>query len=147
LAAIGIVFMLASLADLVLVFVPLKFGSAEWEFGTATSVMNNLPLFLVGIAFTTIAGFGKNSRSLLWIGAVVALLTWVIVAVLAVAFFRNVDEARRTVTDSVLKLGLSRSIIRTVIQIIVYLVGFAILGWKALGGARAGLGPSANARA
>jgi hypothetical protein len=137
LAITGCVFGLVALSDLVLTFVPPAMGSAEWQFGTATQVMNNLPLFAVGLVFVAVAGYGRKSGGLLRAAGVGMLLTLVMIIAMAFFFGSNLAVAQASVTDPVLKQGMSRSVTRTSVQLVAYTVGFAMLGYKALTGARA----------
>jgi len=136
LAVLGSVFGLVALSDLVLTIVPWKFGSAEWEFGTVTQILNNFPLFAVGLTFIALTGFAKRSSALLRLSGTVFALVWLALVGMAVLWGRNLEVAEASVTDPVLKLGLSRAITRTTVQFVAYGVGFGLLGWKALAGAR-----------
>lgn len=126
LAALGGAFTLVSLLDIALTFYPLQLGSAEWEFGTATAVMNNLPLAVVGLGLVAVAGLGRRVPALVNVATIVAALLIVLVLILAVMFGRNLGQAMSSVTDPLLRQGLQESIIRTAVQLVAYL---AALGW------------------
>ena len=126
LAGMGGSFALVALVDIGLAFYPLNFGSAEWEFGTATAVMNNFPLATVGIGLVGVAGLGRRAEGLVRLARALALLLVVMILALSVMFGRNVGEAVRSVTDPALREGLTESIGRTGIQLAAYLVA---LGW------------------
>lgn len=129
LAAMGGVFTLLALVDFGLAFYPLSFGSAEWEFGTATAVMNNFPLATVGIGLIGVAGLGKRAEGLVTLARSAAMLLVVMILVLSVMFGRNIGEAVRSVSDPVLREGLQEAIARTGIQLLAYL---GALGWFVL---------------
>jgi hypothetical protein len=84
LGSLGCAFALVSLADVALAFYPIGFGSAEWEFATATAVMNNLPLALVGIGLMTVAGLGRRSEVLRGLASILAGVLGMVVLLLAV---------------------------------------------------------------
>ena len=46
----GWLFSVVAAADLVLAWYPTLLGNAEWEFGTATTTLEHLPLLAVGLA-------------------------------------------------------------------------------------------------
>jgi hypothetical protein len=123
LAGLGGAFAIVALFDVALTFVPLGFGSAEWEFATATAVMNNLPLAVVGIGLLAVAGLGRRTPGLVTLASVLAAVLVVLILGLAVMFGRNVGAAVRTVTDPVLRQGLNESIARTAVQLVAYLAG------------------------
>jgi hypothetical protein len=51
-------------------------------------------------------------------------------------FFPHLGVAKASVTDPTSSEGLSRAITKTSVQLVAYIVGVGILGWKALQGAR-----------
>lgn len=126
LAGMGAVFALVALVDIGLAFYPLNVGSAEWEFGTATAVMENLPVGTVGIGLVGVAGLGRRADWLIKLAVLVGIGLVIVILASAVMFGRNVAEAIRTVTDPVLRQGLTESITRTSVQLVAYL---AALGW------------------
>jgi hypothetical protein len=125
----GGVFVLLSLLDFGLALYPVNFGSAEWEFGTATAVMNNFPLATVGVGLIGVAGLGKRTDGLVSLARVLSVVAVVAILVFAVMFGRNLSQAISSVTDPVLLEGLWKSIVRTGIQLAAYLAGF---GWFAV---------------
>lgn len=125
----GGVFVLLSILDFGLAFYPVSFGSAEWEFGTATAVMNNFPLATVGVGLIGVAGLGSRTTGLVTLARSLSIFAVVTILVLTVMFGRNLSEAIGSVTDPVLREGLWKAIVRTSIQLVAYLVGF---GWFAI---------------
>jgi hypothetical protein len=126
LAGMGAVFVLVALVDIGLAFYPLNVGSAEWEFGTATALMDNLPVGTVGVGLIGVAGLGKRSEVLVNLAVAFAVLLLIVIVSSAAMFGRNVAEAVRSVTEPLLRQGLQESIARTSIQLVAYLVA---LGW------------------
>ena len=127
LAGLGGAFGLVALLDIVLTFVPIGFGSAEWEFATATAVMNNLPVAVVGIGLVAVAGLGRRVPTLVTLASVVASALVVLILGLTVMFGRHVGAAVASVTDPILRQGLYESIIRTGVQLVAYLAGLTWL--------------------
>jgi hypothetical protein len=128
-AALGAAFTMTSLADVGLAFYPLGFGSAEWEFATVTTVMNNVPLAVVGIGLMAVAGIGRRSSLLTGLASVVAGGLTLVILLLGVLFVKNLGEAMASVTEPVIRQGLTESIGRTSIQLVAYLVA---LVWLAI---------------
>jgi hypothetical protein len=125
-ASLGGAFAVVSLVDVGLTFVPLGFGSAEWEFATATAVMNNLPLALVGIGLLVVAGMGRGWQMLVSLAGLLAGVLTILVLLLAVLFVKNVGAASASVVEPLPKQGMTESIIRTAVQLVAYL---AALVW------------------
>jgi len=133
LGGIGLVFSVVALADLVLAWYPLTFGDREWEFGTLTTVFGGLPLFAMGLMLVLGAAVAKGNLRLLQFWSVVLGLVGLVLLVLLLLYIRTVPVALETVTDPVLKVGLKKAILKTVLQGVLYPAGFlwvAIAGWK-----------------
>lgn len=131
LAVLGFAFALVSLVDVGLTFYPVSFGSPEWEFMTATAVMNNLPLAVVGIGLMAGAGMARQSKPLAGAASMLAGLLGIVVLLLAVLFLKNLGVARSSITDPVAGQGMTEVIVRTSVELVAYL---AALGWMAVRG-------------
>ncbi len=124
--SLGLAFVAVSLVDIGLTFYPLSPGSAEWEFGTATAVMGNLPLVVVGLGLVAVAGIGQRSVATIRFARFASALLVLLMVALAVMFGRNVSAALASVSDPLLLEGLKESIVRTTVQLIAYV---GALGW------------------
>ncbi len=133
LGGIGLVFAVVALADLTLAWYPARFGDREWEFGTVTTVFGGLPLFTMGLMLAFGAAVAKGNLRLLRIWSVVLLVVAVLLLAILALYARSVPVALETVTEPVLKVGLNKAILKTVLQGVLYPAGFlwvATLGWK-----------------
>ncbi len=133
LGGIGLVFAVVALADLILVWYPARFGDQEWEFGTITTVLDGLPLFSMGLMLSFGAAVAKGNLRLLRIWSVVLGLVGVVLLAILLLYLRSIPLALATVTEPVLKVGLQKAILKTVLQGVLYPTAFfwvAILGWK-----------------
>lgn len=128
LAVLGLAFAFVSLVDVGLTFYPVAFGAPEWEFTTATAVMNNLPLAVVGIGLMAGAGMARQSKPLAGAASMLAGLLGIVVLLLAVLFVKNLGVARSSVTDPTAAQGMTEVIVRTSVEIVAYLTA---LGWLA----------------
>ena len=59
---VGLAFLVAGGADLVLTWFPAAFGTAEWEFGTITQTLNGLPVPTLGLALVGVWGAVTSRR-------------------------------------------------------------------------------------
>ncbi len=106
LAAIGI-------ADSVVNWYPMAFGSPEWEFGTISTTFGSLPLVTMGLAGLLGSFLARGDR----IGVIVmrVLVWWLGLAVLAlyVLFLTDVPMALRATAGKLGSLPIRRGIVRT----------------------------------
>jgi hypothetical protein len=116
---IGIAFLTVGGADFVLSWFPVRFGSAEWGFGTVTQAFNGLPIVLLGIGLSIVAGeqVGRRWWELVGFGAACTLLVWMVVGFVIWAW--HVPGALATVPEQ-LAGGLSKAIVKTLLQSLVY---------------------------
>jgi hypothetical protein len=130
LGGVGAAFALVGLADLALAGYPPSFGNRAWEFGTATAVLNGMPLFTMGLGLAFAATIARGSRILaLIVSIAVALAGLVIVAVL-VFYLRAVPTAQAAVTDPGIRVGLRNAEFKAVTQGVAYAAAFAWLAWQ-----------------
>jgi len=130
LGGVGWLFTVVAAADLALAWYPIGFGNAEWEFGTATTTLEHLPLLAVGMALVFGSAVARGSKGML--KAISTLLVILALAVIGAGLLlgRNIGIATATVTDPVIRVGLNRSILQSLVQAVVYPVAFGWLGIK-----------------
>lgn len=130
LGGIGVVFLLVAGADLLLAWVPLDFGNVEWKFGTVSTTLEHLPVFVVGLGLIFGSAAGRGNRMMLRVVSLVFLILAALALMGAVIYVTTIPAARAAVTDPVLKSGLDRAILKTVFKAIVYPIAFAWIGIK-----------------
>ena len=126
----GFAFAVVAAVDLALAWYPLGFGSAEWEFGTVTAVLGNLPLFIMGLGLLFSSAVGQGKAGLLKTISVIWLLLSLLVLGMLALHVRRVPEALGSVTDPLLNEGLRESIAKVVAQGVLYPLAFAWMGIK-----------------
>ena len=136
LGGVGLAFALVGLADLVLAWYPPSFGNRAWEFGTATVVLNGMPLFAMGLGLVFAAAVARGSRrTTRVVSGVVATLALVVAAIL-VLYLSTVPTAQESVTDPVLRGGLHNAIAKAVVQGVAYVGAFCWIAWQGFRQAR-----------
>lgn len=121
--------------DLVLLWVPFRFGVAEWEFGTVSRFLDGLPVLTVGLAILLVSG-ALNARAwLLWVTGIVSVLVWVAVLVGTVVYALDIPLALKA-TDPGLLLGLKKGVAKTLGEAAVYGVAYLVFARSALRMAR-----------
>jgi len=126
----GFAFAVVAAADLALAWYPMGFGSAEWEFGTVTAVLGNLPLLIMGLGLLFAAAVGRGKAGLLKAISVVWLLLALMVLVMLGLYARRIPEALRVVTEPVLREGIQEGMVKAVVQGVLYPLAFAWMGIK-----------------
>lgn len=130
---IGVAFTVVGGWDVVLAWVPARFGSPEWEFGTVTQTLDSLPLLTMGLVLSAAASLAAGTR---WAARPVAVVLIVLAAILLVAglmYATNVPLALRSLSDPTLKVGLKKAIEKTGVQALVYCTAYtwiAVRVWR-----------------
>jgi hypothetical protein len=130
LGGVGWLFSVVSAADLALAWYPVSFGNPEWEFGTATTTLEHLPLLTLGLALIYGSAVARGAKATLKSTSILLLLVALFVVFSAVLLGKNIGIARTTVSDPDLLIGLNRSISQSLVQAVVYPLAFGWLGWK-----------------
>ena len=125
----GAAFFLSGAADILLAWIPLHLGNAEWEFGTVSRSLDSLPLPLLGDSLVLAAGVARGNRAWSWtaVGVLAFMATFVVVA--AVFYALDVPLALRAVAQPQVLLGLKKSVFRTGLQAVLYAASSAVLVW------------------
>lgn len=133
----GVVSVVVGMTDLLLAWFPLRVGAPEWEFGIATATMENLPLTMVGLSLILAAGVVLENKKSVVAVAVFMLLLLMVVVGLSLLFALNVPLALRAVTAEPARTTLLKSMAKTSVQAVVYMIFFGLVGIRTL---RHGLG-------
>ena len=117
---IGFVLLVVGVLDLALAWFPLRFGTPEWEFGTISATLNNMPVPAMGLAL--LLAYAAAERN---VGVLVAVAVWgavmtVFLSVAAVFYGLDVPLALRAVQNPVALRGLKTGMIKAVISLIGY---------------------------
>lgn len=102
--------------DLALSVFPTRFGAPDWEFGTASRLLDNLPLFTVGVMLqaASAAALGRSIwlRVLAWLMPIAVAVVLVSVVLFALALPLAMNE----VTESGPRLLLMKAAAKTFVQ-------------------------------
>ncbi len=125
---LGWLFVLVGLLNLVLIWIPVRFGSPEFEFASVASSLDSMPLPAMGLVFALAASRAKGS---LGSARLATVLCWVLAAVVVsglVLYWLDVPLALKAVTDPTPRLGIKKSIVKVSAQGVLYPI---ILGGSA----------------
>ena len=127
----GITFFVVGLLDLGLTGYPFQFGNPDWEFGTVGSVLNALPVPMLGLALLIGSAAARGWRLGLRLWSIVAVLAAVAILAALVLYALNLPLAFKTVQEPLLRTGLKKSVLKTLVQALIYPTVFLILSYKA----------------
>ena len=127
---LGWLFTVVAAADLALAWFPTNFGNAEWEFGTATTTLEHLPLLAVALALIFGSAVARGAKGTLKVISLVLVVVALSLIGTGIVLGRNIGIATASVTDPVIRGGLNRSILQSLIHAVVYPVTFGWLGIK-----------------
>jgi hypothetical protein len=126
--ALGLTFAFVGLGDLALAWFPVAFGSPEWEFGTATTTLNGLPVPAMGLALLLGAALAADRPRHARTVATLLLILAVAILAIGVLWATTLPMAFRPVTNEVVRLGLQKAVAKTAIQLLAYPPLFVVLG-------------------
>jgi hypothetical protein len=138
---IGVGLFVVESIDLSLLFVPARFASLDWEYGTISSLFDSLPLMTIGLGLMSAASVANG-----WIGTrrlvvAIALLMTLVITVLGIIYALDVPAVLKAVEPAA-KTTVKKAGLRTGLMALTYFVLYLALGvwtWrrmKALKGAR-----------
>lgn len=129
----GFAFLLIGGIDIVLTWLPLLLGNAEWEFGTITASLNNLPLSVMGLVLVMVSAIARGRRRTVRVVAVMFAMLALGIVASAVLYATDIPIALQAMTSPIARIGLGKAMIKTLSQLVGYPVLFtwlAVRGWK-----------------
>jgi hypothetical protein len=110
----------------------MSLGSPEWEFGTYSSMMDSMPLFLMGLGFLAVFAVARSRLTLLRVLGVVFVLVALFILAGAFLYATNVPHALRMAPGSALQTGMKKAVTKGALQATIYPIAFLWLGVFAL---------------
>ncbi len=120
----GLVLAVIGLADALVNWFPLAFGSPEWEFGTISATFGSLPLVTMGLAGLLGSMLARGSRAGVLAVGLFVLVVGVVVLGLYALFLTDVPMALRATAGKLGGLPIRRGIVRTSILGVGFGVGY-----------------------
>ena len=131
LAWLSAVLATVGIGDVLIAFVPLRFGTIEWEFATLASVFAGLPLIAMGLFGLLASGLAMPSRKLTLVSAVMMLSLAGVMAAGFVVFMTDAPIALSSVPETV-ALGIKKAIAKTALLAVAFTTAFSIAAISAL---------------
>lgn len=128
----GLLFTGVGGAELATQIFPMALGSPEWEFGTYSSMMDSMPLFLMGLGFLAVFAVARSHRLLLRIVGIIFILVALVVLAGAFLYATNVPQALKMGPGTPLQTGMKKAITKGALQSTIYPIAFLWLAVFAL---------------
>lgn len=127
---VGAAFLLLGAVDLGLVWFPPDFGHPEWEFGTVTAVFDGLPVPVLGLAMVMAGAAARERRGIVGLAVAITAVFFIIVLGSLFLYATTIPMALGSTEDPNVRLGLTRAVIKTSSQGLVYLTLFLLMSVK-----------------
>lgn len=123
----GAVFTMVGWAEVLLVWIPLRFGNAEWEFSVVSRTFDLLPLGTVGLTLMSAALIARGGHP--WPVRALAVIFFVLMVISVICSALYIahlpDEWARTALPNV---GSRRAIVKTICYMVAFTVAYAAAG-------------------
>lgn len=127
----ALVLTLAGFADWVLVWIPMRFGTPEWEFGTIVASTSGLPLITMGFAGLLGSAVARGIRWQIRLVSIVILVWAVCVLGSLLLFLLDVPIAIGAVSG-LARVGLMKAIVKTLFLGTIFSIAYVVAGVGAL---------------
>ena len=131
LAWVSAVLTAVGIGDIVIAYVPLRFGTIEWEFATIASTFAGLPLISMGLFGLLAAGLALPSSRLVLTAAVLMLLLAGGIIAGFVVFLTDAPIALASVPETV-ALGIRKAIAKTTLLAVAFALAYLVAAISAL---------------
>ncbi|HEV8123658.1 MAG TPA: hypothetical protein VGP80_05415 [Gemmatimonadales bacterium] len=128
LGLVGVLFTVIGGLEILTQIFPLSLGNPEWEFGTYSSVMDSMPLLLMGLGFLGVFAIVGGHKVLGRVLAIVLFGLALVVIAFAFLYLTNVPQALRINPRSSIQTGIKKAISKASIQTAVFPVALLWLG-------------------
>lgn len=121
--------------DVALLWFPVRFGNAEWEFATVSATLESLPLAAFGFGLLAAGAIVRKGKASLYFLATIFILLTLLVLGSTGLFALDIPLAYKAAPEA-LKGQLRQHFLKTAVLALSYLFLFGYLAWMTLGNAR-----------
>lgn len=122
LVALGLILLVVGGIDILLAWIPLQLGNADWEFGTISMTLNVMPVPSMGLAILTAVGLVGQNRPILSLVASWSVLVSLFLLGAAVLYLLDVPLAMRAMEDPANSAALQTAVLKAAFSLLAYLV-------------------------
>ena len=127
-SGIGVVFLVVGAVTLFSPLFPLRIGVIEWEFGTASALFDNVPIFGLGLGLLMASGLALGARWRVRGLALICILLALVIWLAAGLYATVVPQALGAAPNPVALTAIKKAVAKGAIQILIYPVAFLWLG-------------------
>jgi hypothetical protein len=127
-SVVGLVFLVVGAATLFSPLFPLRIGVIEWEFGTASALFDNVPIFGLGLGFLMASGLALGARWRVRSLALACILLALVIWLAAGLYATVVPQALGAAPNPAALTAIKKAVAKGAIQILIYPVAFLWLG-------------------
>lgn len=138
LVALGLILLLVGGIDILLAWIPLQLGNADWEFGTISMTLNVMPVPSMGLAILTAVGLVGQNRPILSLVASWSVLVSLSLLGAAVLYLLDVPLAMRAMEDPANRAALRTAVLKAAFSLLVYLVFHVFVAARSIRALRQG---------
>lgn len=120
LGAAGLALLVMGGVDILLAWIPLRIGDPEWEFGTISATLNNMPVPVMGLALVLAHAAAWNSRVAQGLALIWSVLVLLVLLGAAVLYALDVPLALRAVQDPLPRRALRSGMVKAGVAFVVY---------------------------
>lgn len=121
----GWTFLVIGLLNVILIWIPLQLGNAEYEFGSAANALDSMPLPVMGLVFVFASSRARGRETGAVVAQVVAMLLALLVLTMGTLYWLNVPVALKAVQEPMIRFGLKKSILKVSTQTVLYPLALA----------------------
>ena len=136
---LGLLFLVVGGWSLFSPLFPLNIGVSEWEFGTASSFFDTVPIFGLGLGLLLAAGLAFGWRSQVRVVALACVLLALVLWLAAGLYATVVPQVFNAAPSPNALTAIKKGVIKAACEILIYPVAFVWLGiwaWRRSAGRR-----------
>ena len=130
LVVLGFIMAAVGTLDLVLLFVPQRFGVAEWEFTTASQFATGMPVATMGLGLLAFAGRAVGSRVVVVVAAVGSALFVLALVAMGGLFALAIPLALKSGGSPIVMTGIKKAILKGSLEMVCYMIAHGVLAAK-----------------
>ena len=119
---LAVVFVVVGLIDILVAWTPLRIGTPEWEFGTITGTLNNLPVPAMGLVLLLASATALERRGQVVLALGVAVLLLLLLTLMAVLYGLTAPLAWKAGAAAVGRTAVGGSMLKSLAALIAYFI-------------------------
>ncbi len=138
---VGLGIAIVDLLDVALMFMPPKWSSLEWEFGTIGTMFESLPLLTLGVGMMAAAAMASQWKRIRLVVVILSFLMSLAILILGAVFALDFAPMLRAAPDPNQAYALKVGSLKTGLDAVIYFLLYLALGvwtWRRTRRTRAG---------